>query len=115
MTTCGCDSITTWLLATSVVVAPIRLARKRSQSGCIVRSFLATMLRLQLTGCSRTCKPEVAAWIVVRYRLARGLPHHLESHSRGSSDRIERGPSRLIDHQHILHFQCEGIAIRTNG
>src|ERR1700751_6054962 len=43
---CGCDSITTWLLATSVVVAPMRLARKRSQSGCMVRSFLATMYQL---------------------------------------------------------------------
>jgi hypothetical protein len=46
ITACGCDSITTWLLATSVVVAPMRLARKRSQSGWIVRSFLATMYQL---------------------------------------------------------------------
>src|SRR5499427_10773241 len=46
ITACGCDSMTTWLLATSVVVAPMRLARKRSQSGCIVRSFLATMYQL---------------------------------------------------------------------
>src|SRR5262252_6666653 len=46
ITTCGCDSITAWLLAASVVVAPMRLARKRSQSGWIVRSFLAMMYQL---------------------------------------------------------------------
>ena len=44
--TCGCNTITTWLLATSVVVAPMRLARKRSQSGWIVLSFWATMYQL---------------------------------------------------------------------
>ena len=36
----------TWLLATSVVVTRMRLARKRSQSSWIVRSFLATMYQL---------------------------------------------------------------------
>src|SRR5216684_3621933 len=36
----------TWLLATSVVVAPIRLATNRSMSGWTVRSFLATMYQL---------------------------------------------------------------------
>src|SRR6267142_1694010 len=46
ITKSGWESMGTWLLATSVVVAPIRLARKRSRSGWTVRSFLPTMYQL---------------------------------------------------------------------
>src|SRR5437660_4532334 len=46
ITRLGFESIGTWLLATSVVVAPIRLATNRSMSGWTVRSFLATMYQL---------------------------------------------------------------------
>src|SRR6476660_1529997 len=42
----GLDSMGTWLLAPSTVVAPIRFATKRSRSGWTVRSFLATMYQL---------------------------------------------------------------------
>src|SRR5258708_36210628 len=42
ITGCGCDSMATWLLFTSTVVAPMRLARKRSRSGWTVRSSVAT-------------------------------------------------------------------------
>ena len=47
-TTFGCDSIGTWLLSTSKVVAPIRLAAVRSRSGCTAWSLLATMYQLGL-------------------------------------------------------------------
>ena len=33
MTSSGCETIATWLLATSTVVAPMRLAKRRSASG----------------------------------------------------------------------------------
>src|SRR2546422_11677230 len=46
ITRLGFESIGTWLLATSVVVAPTRLARNRSMSGWTVRAFLATMYQL---------------------------------------------------------------------
>jgi hypothetical protein len=46
MTTSGWESMMTWLLFVSVVVAPMRFARKRWRSGCTVRSFLATMNQL---------------------------------------------------------------------
>src|SRR5262245_51948089 len=36
----------TWLLSVSKTVAPMRFATKRSNSGCIVRSFVATMYQL---------------------------------------------------------------------
>jgi hypothetical protein len=42
----GCESIGTWLLSISYVVAHIRCAAKRCNSGWTVRSFLATMYRL---------------------------------------------------------------------
>src|SRR6516225_11875699 len=42
----GWDNIGTWLLSVSKVVAPIRFATKRSNSGWIVRSFVATMYQL---------------------------------------------------------------------
>src|SRR5258706_14895647 len=45
-TSAGCDSIATWLESSSYVFAPMRLATKRSSSGCTVRSFLATMYQL---------------------------------------------------------------------
>jgi hypothetical protein len=35
----GFESMERWLLSTSVVVAPMRLATKRCNSGCKVRSF----------------------------------------------------------------------------
>src|SRR6516165_2290137 len=38
----------TWLLAASTVVAPMRLATKRSRSGWTVRSFLPTIYQLGL-------------------------------------------------------------------
>src|SRR5579863_4863313 len=44
----GLESMGTWLLAASTVVAPMRLATKRSSSGWTVRSFLATMYQLGL-------------------------------------------------------------------
>src|SRR5258708_23597145 len=46
ITTSGCDSMGTWLLATSVTLAPIRFAKNRSKSGGTVRSFLPTMYQL---------------------------------------------------------------------
>jgi hypothetical protein len=42
------DSIGTWLLWISNVVAPIRFATKRCSSGWTVRSLLATMYQLGL-------------------------------------------------------------------
>src|SRR2546430_1249141 len=42
----GWESIGTWLLSSSYVVAPMRLAKKRSRSGCTVWSFLPTMYQL---------------------------------------------------------------------
>src|SRR5438034_3161057 len=42
----GWESIGTWLLSTSYVVAPMRFATKRSRSGGTVRSLLATMYQL---------------------------------------------------------------------
>jgi len=45
-TNSGWDNIGTWLLSVSKVVAPIRFATKRSNSGWIVRSFVATMYQL---------------------------------------------------------------------
>jgi len=46
ITKSGWESMGTWLLATSCVVAPIRFATNRSMSGWTVRSFLATMYQL---------------------------------------------------------------------
>src|SRR5580704_2687984 len=43
MTSFGCETIATWLLGTSTVVAPIRLAKRRSASGGIAWSLAATM------------------------------------------------------------------------
>src|SRR5215470_11035045 len=45
-TNSGWDNIGTWLLSVSKVVAPMRFATKRSNSGWIVRSFVATMYQL---------------------------------------------------------------------
>ena len=42
----GWDNIGTWLLSVSKVFAPIRFATKRSKSGWIVRSLVATMYQL---------------------------------------------------------------------
>src|SRR5258705_2728787 len=42
-TSFGLESIGTWLASSSVVVALLRLAKKRNSSGSIARSFLATM------------------------------------------------------------------------
>src|SRR5215472_14776802 len=42
----GWDKIGTWLLSVSKTIAPIRFATKRSNSGWIVRSFVATMYQL---------------------------------------------------------------------
>src|SRR5947209_2526922 len=42
----GWESIGTWLLSSSYVVAPMRLAKKRSRSGCTVRTFLPSMYQL---------------------------------------------------------------------
>jgi hypothetical protein len=41
MTTFGRESIGTWLLATSVTVAPMRFETQRWRSGCTVWSFVA--------------------------------------------------------------------------
>ncbi len=38
----GCESSARWLASTSIVVAPMRLAMKRSRSGLIVRSWVDT-------------------------------------------------------------------------
>ena len=46
ITKSGWESMGTWLLASSVVVAPMRLAKNRSRSGWTVRSFSATMNQL---------------------------------------------------------------------
>src|SRR4029078_4981310 len=46
LTTVGLDSIGTWLLSTSTVVAPIRLAASRCSAGGTVRSFLAMTYQL---------------------------------------------------------------------
>src|SRR4029077_15212041 len=46
ITKSGWESMGTWLLATSVTLAPMRLATNRSMSGWTVRSFLATMYQL---------------------------------------------------------------------
>ena len=40
--TCGWEIIDRWLAFTSMVLAPIRLAMKRSRSGLIVRSSVET-------------------------------------------------------------------------
>src|SRR5689334_3732011 len=42
-TSFGFESIGTWLESSSFVVAFMRLAKKRSSSGAMARSFLATM------------------------------------------------------------------------
>ena len=42
----GWDNVGTWLLSVSKTVAPIRFATKRSNSGWMVRSFVATMYQL---------------------------------------------------------------------
>src|SRR5277367_1149859 len=46
MTTSGLESIGTWLLSTSVTVAPIRFETQRWRSGCTVWSFVARMYQL---------------------------------------------------------------------
>src|ERR1700733_3011830 len=46
MTTAGWDSIGTWLLSTSVTVAPMRFETQRWRSGCTVWSFVARMYQL---------------------------------------------------------------------
>ena len=52
--------------------------------------------------------------VFILHRLADGFPNHFESHSRWSGYRIESGPTRLIDHRDVLHFQREGVAIGTD-
>src|SRR6267143_3750073 len=42
VTSCGCETIGTWLDGTSTVVAPMRDANSRSASGGIASSFWAT-------------------------------------------------------------------------
>jgi len=46
MTTSGWESIGTWLLATSVIVAPMRLETQRWRSGCTVWSCVARTYQL---------------------------------------------------------------------
>src|SRR6058998_1353159 len=46
ITKSGWESMGTWLLATSCVVALIRFATKRCNSGCTVRSLVATIYEL---------------------------------------------------------------------
>lgn len=42
----GLESMATWLLAASTVVASMRFATKRCSPGCTVRSLMATMYQL---------------------------------------------------------------------
>lgn len=46
--------------------------------------------------------------------LAGRFPNHLESHSCGSGYRVQCRPARLIDHRDALHFQREGVPVRTD-
>src|SRR5271156_4263498 len=45
-TACGCESIGTWLLFSSTVVAPMRLAQNRCRSGWTARSSAAPMYQV---------------------------------------------------------------------
>src|ERR1700722_7446218 len=56
----GWDSIGTWLLFTSTVVAPMRFAAKRSSSGLTVRSSVATIDQL---GFDRQATPSSCFWV----------------------------------------------------
>lgn len=68
-------------------------------------------LRLQLTCSLGASKPEVLGRVVILHGLPRGFPNHLESHSRGRRNRVQRRPARLIDYRDILHRELESIAI----
>ncbi len=48
MISCGCESRETWLDASSIVFAFIRFARKRSNSGEVVRSCVETAYQVGL-------------------------------------------------------------------
>jgi len=71
-------------------------------------------LRLELAGGASAGEAEVLGGVFIFHGLAGGFPNHFESHARGSSDRIESRPARLIDHRDVLHFQSEDAAIRTD-
>jgi len=71
-------------------------------------------LCLELTRGSSANEPEVLGWVLISHRLARWFPDHFERHSCGSGYWIQRRPAWLIDNGDVLHFQCEGVAIRTN-
>src|SRR5271170_416688 len=59
-TTLGWESMGTWLDATSVTLAPMRFAAKRSKSGWTVRSWVATMDQL---GFDRHAMPPSYFWV----------------------------------------------------
>ena len=59
ITTFGCDSIGTWLLAASVTVAPMRLETHRCRSGCTVRSCVAKTYQPSLSRQIRDLESEV--------------------------------------------------------
>ena len=71
-------------------------------------------LRLELAGGASAGEAEMFGGVFILHGLAGGFPNHLESHARGSGDRVKSRPARLIDYGDILHLQREDAAIGTD-
>jgi len=53
--------------------------------------------------------------IVELHGLAGGFPNHFEVHSRGSSNRVQRRPARLINDRDIVHLESDGVSVGSDG
>jgi hypothetical protein len=62
-------------------------------------------LRLHLTCRSGSCEPEMFGGVLVLRGFSGRFPNHLEGHSCRSGNRVQRRPTRLVDHRNSLHLQ----------
>jgi hypothetical protein len=72
-------------------------------------------LCLELAGRPSPRESKLLRWVLIPHRVTGRRPHHLEAHPRGSGDRIESRPSRLIDDGNVLHFQREHAPVGAYG
>ena len=79
-----------------------------------IDSDSAAQCGFHLAGSAVPSEAEVLRGILVFQRLTRGLPHHLEAHACGRGDGVQCGPAGLIDNRDVVHFECEGVPIRTD-
>ncbi len=100
----------TWLLATSVTLAPMRFETKRSSSGCTVRSCVATMYQL---GFDFYAVPSTF-WLNKSASGAKCVAHTIFCSASGRSPANERTPSGFIQTRPSATSMCEKTSVTGN-